>query len=431
MPTDLDDITLRSEEVQEILSRVPHWMIRWGNLLLLILVLLVLFLSWLIKYPDTIPAPAIITTQLPLQKELANVSEKIQTILVKEGDTVAEGTPLAILRNTANYEDVFVLKSIVDTLTIHNQSIHFPFKTLPMLSLGEIQAAYATFENNYIAYRLNRQYQPFSEESLANQTAIQELYRRREGLRRQKASAKNELTIKQKDFDRVRQLFEKGVISEQAFENKKIEFLQLSNSYNSYDAQLSEYTEQIVNAQKNAKGTTYNQQREEVQLRTKVIQSFDQLKRSIRDWELKYLLQSEIDGRVSFGKYRYVNENVTAGDVVFTIIPIDTSSSYVAKIKAPSQNSGKIKLGQKAIIKLENFPEDEFGMLEGTVSYIAMLPDSDGLYLIDIRLPKTLVTTYDKTIPFKQEMRGRVEIITEDLRLIERFFYQFRHLMDQ
>ncbi len=430
MPDNLDDIQLRSEEVQEILTKVPHWMIRWGNLLILVLILLLLFLSWLIKYPDTIPAPAIVTTKAPLQKELANVSGKIQAILVKEGDTVPEGTPLAILRNTANYDDVFILKRIVDTIIINNKSINFPFNEIPMLSLGDIQAAYATFENNYIEYSLNKEFKPFTGESLANETAIQELHRRRESLRRQKRRSKSELNIKRKDFERQQRLFEKGVISLQEYENKKAEHLQIENRYNEYDAQLSQSTENIVNAQKNSKGTEYNQQREEVNLRTKVIQSFDQLRRSIRDWELKYLLQSDINGRVSFSNYRYENENVTAGDIVFTIIPIEKASSYVAKIKAPTQNSGKIKIGQKANIKLENYPDDEFGMLQGTVEYISMIPDKEGLYLIDVALPTELITTYNKTIPFQQEMRGNVEIITEDLRLIERFFYQFRKLVD-
>ena len=30
------EIELRSDEVQEILTQVPHWMIRWGNMLILL-----------------------------------------------------------------------------------------------------------------------------------------------------------------------------------------------------------------------------------------------------------------------------------------------------------------------------------------------------------------------------------------------------------
>ena len=46
------DIELRSEQVQEILTKVPHWMIRWGNLVILILLLVLLLFSYFIKYPD-------------------------------------------------------------------------------------------------------------------------------------------------------------------------------------------------------------------------------------------------------------------------------------------------------------------------------------------------------------------------------------------
>jgi len=46
-------------------------------------------------------------------------------------------------------------------------------------------------------------------------------------------------------------------------------------------------------------------------------------------------------------------------------------------------------------------------------------------------LPKTLITSYNKEIEFKQEMQGVAEIITEDLRLIERVFYQFKKIFKQ
>ncbi|MBP2833598.1 HlyD family efflux transporter periplasmic adaptor subunit [Aquimarina sp. U1-2] len=430
MPEALDEIQLRSEEVQEILNRVPHWMIRWGNLLILVLVLLLLFLSWLIKYPDVIPAEAIITTQIPPQKEYAQVSGKIEAILVEDGQMVPAYTPLAILTNTANYQDVFTLKSIIDTISITSTSFAFPIKELPILFLGDIETSFAIFENSYSEYLLNKELQPFSNEALANQISLSELYRRQESLKGQKRIARTELDFKKKDFERQQNLFDKGVISAQEFENKKIDLLQAERNYESNNVQLSQINESISAATKTSRGTEINQQKEEVNLRKKVLQSFDQLKKSIKDWELQYVLKSDIEGRVSFLNFWTQNQTVTAGDLVFIIIPSE-DSSYLAKIKAPSQNSGKIKIGQTANIRLENFPDDEFGTLKGTVKNISLLPDKDGLYLIDVALPEKLITTYNTEIPFKQEMRGIVEIITEDLRLIERFFYQFRKIMDK
>ncbi len=70
-------------------------------------------------------------------------------------------------------------------------------------------------------------------------------------------------------------------------------------------------------------------------------------------------------------------------------------------------------------------------MLEGTIRSISMVPDTNGNYLIDVELPKKLMTTYNKEIAFKQEMSGSAEIITEDLRLIERFFYQLKNIFNK
>ena len=165
-----------------------------------------------------------------------------------------------------------------------------------------------------------------------------------------------------------------------------------------------------------------------------VIQSFNQLKKAIRDWERLYVLKSNIKGKVSFLNYWNKNQTVNQGDLVFTIIPSD-NSSFIAKLRTPSQNSGKIKKGQKVNIKLENYPDTEFGVLNGTVDHISVIPitnaDKEIFYFVDVKLPQKLITSYNKEIDFKQEMRGSAEIITEDLRLIERFFYQFKEIMSR
>jgi len=41
------------------------------------------------------------------------------------------------------------------------------------------------------------------------------------------------------------------------------------------------------------------------------------------------------------------------------------------------------------------------------------------------------LTSYKREIPFKHEMLGQADIITEDLRLIERFFYQLKSAMNK
>ena len=82
MPNQLEDIELRSEEVQDILTRVPHWMIRWGSTLFLGLIVMILALSWIIKYPDKITSTALVTTEIPPQKEYARITADIEACLL-------------------------------------------------------------------------------------------------------------------------------------------------------------------------------------------------------------------------------------------------------------------------------------------------------------------------------------------------------------
>ena len=425
MPEKLEEIELRSEEVQEILERVPHWMIRWGSALFLLLIIMVLVISWFVKYPDVITSTAMVTTQMPPEKEYAKVTGKLAHLLVSDGDVVAKNTPLAIIENTAHYQDILLLKSMVDTTRIDKDDFRFPLESLPILFLGEVEVVFALFENAYDQYVLNRELQPFSNEALTNRLTLSQLQNRLQNLRTQYELNRSELQFKKNDLERNRVLFEKGVISAQEFDNKQLEYLQAERGLRSLSVNISQTRESIANADLSSKNTEVNRTKEEKQLLRGVIQSFNQLKGALRDWELKYVLRSEIDGRVSFLNFWATGQTVNAGDLVFTVIPTE-NSNYIAKLRTPSLNSGKVKVGQKVNLKLENYPDTEFGMLTGDVERISLVPDNDGFYLIDVSLPKKMVTTYSKEIEFRQEMRAQAEIITEDLRLIERFFYQFK-----
>jgi hypothetical protein len=424
----IDQINLRSEEVQEILTKIPHWMIRWGNVLFLSLIIMLLLMSWFVRYPDIIPSYAIITTQIPPQKEYAKITAKLDAILVEDNQNVNKNESLAILENTANYNDILKLKYIIGRIKLNSKAFYFPIDSLPILFLGDIEPQFALFENSYIQYKLNKELKPFSNEALANSYSISELNRRLKNLKSQRAINKTELEFIKKDLNRQKNLFDKGVVSAQDYENKQLQYAQAERRYKNIEFSISQIRERISNARKTSKGREINQVKKEMILLKNVIQSFNQLKKAVKDWENLYVLKSNVNGKVSFLNYWNTNQTVNQGDLVFTIIP-SQNSSFIAKLKTPSHNSGKIKIGQTVNIKLENYPYAEFGVLNGTIKSISLIPDIEGSYYIDAELPKKLITSYKKEIEFKQEMRGTAEIITEDLRLIERLFYQFREVL--
>ncbi len=424
------EIELRSEEVQDILTRMPHWMIRWGNAIILIIIVLVLFFSWFLKYPEIVTTQITITTEIPPEKLVAKNSGKIEKILVEDRSVVTENTPLAVIENPANYLDVFLLKSVIDSIGTNREDFNFPLEKLPVLNLGTIESAYALFEKDYLAYILNKDLEPHQIDIIAQNIETSQQHERLKLLIEQKEIGQRELQYKKQELERNKQLHQKGVISTQEWEQKNVEYLQQEKNSNSLDSQISQLRSSLNDLNRNKRTTTVNQSRDDINLLRNAILSFNQLKKALTEWELAYVLRSSISGQVSFMQIWTENQNINAGEDTFVIIPL-VQSDFIGKIKAPLLNSGKIKKGQEVNIRLTNYPDREFGILKGIIKSISLTPDKDNNLLIDVSLPNGLETSYKKEIVFQQEMSGTADIITEDLRLIERLLYQFRDIFQR
>ncbi|UOK43468.1 MULTISPECIES: HlyD family secretion protein [Flavobacterium] len=417
-----DTFELRSEEVQDILTRVPHWMIRWGTVLIFGIVFMLFSISWFLRYPDVVASEIVITTNIPPEKLVARVSGRIEAILVKDKMTIKENTSLAVIENSANYKDVFLLSKLIND---SEQGAKFPFEKLNNAQLGDIESAFAVFQKDYIAEGLNADLQPFQVEGNAKKSETVQIQQRLNLLLQQKSINEQELKLQKNEISRYTVLHGKGVISDQEFETKKLNYLQSEKNYKNLLTSISQLQSSLIENKRAVKGTEIGGTKEGVTLSRNVAQSYFQLKKAIKDWELNYVLKSSIEGEVAFAQIWVENQTITAGDNVFSIVP-KTERGYIGKVKAPAHNSGKIKVGQQVNIRLANFPDREFGILKGEVKNISLVPDKDGNIMMDVILPQNLKTTYKKEIPFQQEMKGSAEIITEDLRLLERILYQFR-----
>ena len=345
--------------------------------------------------------------------------------MVNNNSEIKQNTPLAIIENTANYNDVFLLKSITDTINLNKSA--FPFEKSEMMQLGDIESSFAIFQKEYIASQLNKELQPFKVDKNANSIEAIQLKERLSLLESQKTINQGELELQKSDLNRYETLHKKGVIASQELEKQKLIYLQAQKNYKSLLSSISQLKSSLNDLSRNTKSTQINETKEAINLERNVLQSFYQLKKAIKDWELNYVLRTSIDGKVSFLQLWSKNQTVTTGDQVFSVIPTN-EKNYIGKIKALAQNSGKIKVGQDVKIRLANFPDREFGVINGKIENISLTPDKDGNLLIDVSLPNGIDTSYEKKIVFQQEMTGTADIITEDLRLIERLLYQFRDI---
>jgi multidrug efflux pump subunit AcrA (membrane-fusion protein) len=427
MPEQNTEIELRSEEVQEILTRVPHWMIRWGNIVVLFILFSMMVGAYYVKYPDIVTTQVIITTQNPPEKLVARTSGKIVAILVEDRTEVLPKTALAIIENTANYNGVLKLKSCIDSVSIDLEQFNFPIEKFAVSQLGEIQNAFTLFEKDYIAYDLNRDLKPYSIEKTAQGLETNQLKERLLLTQQQYQISQNELQLKKQELERFKKLYDKGVIAAQEWESKNLDFLQTEKNVRNISSQLSQIRSSINDLNRNSGNTRINESKDNINLLRNVMQSFTQLKKAINDWELMYVLQSSIKGQVSFMQIWVKNQTINVGEQVFTIVPTD-NKNYIAKVKASAQNSGKIKVNQTVNIRLANYPDREFGIIKGKVKSISLTPDKEGTLLLDVSLPNGIETSYDKKMIFQQETSGTADIVTQDLRLIERLLYQFRDI---
>ncbi len=418
-----ETLTLRSEEVQEILTRVPHWMVRWGSVVVFFILVSLLFVSWLVKYPDIVPAQIIITTNVPPEKVVAKTSGSIAAILVKDRSLVVKNSPLAIIENTANYTTVFKLSKALSK----GERIlsNFPFEQFKNAQLGDIENTFAVFQKEYMTAQLNAKWQPYEIESKAQQYEIIQLKERLSLLVSQKENNLNELLLQKNDLGRYETLFNKGIIAAQELERHKLNYLQVERNYKNLLGTISQLKSSLNELNKNSTTTHINENKEYANLNRNLMQAFYQLKKAIKEWELNYVLRASIDGRVSFLQLWSPAQTVNARETIFAVIPTH-EKGFIGKAKAVAQNSGKIKVGQMVNIKLFNYPDNQFGMLKGKIAAISLVPDATGNLLINVSLPNGLQTSYKKQIIFQQEMSGTADIVTEDLRLIERLLYQFR-----
>lgn len=423
----LDNIELRSESVQDILTQPPHWMIRWGNTLIFVIILLIFVMSYIIKYPEFVPAPIIVTSQNPPEKLEARINSKVERIFIKDHQQVKKNQVLMVMLSAANYKDVLALKKIVDSIS-PNQLQSFPLAQASRFKLGELQGEYNSFAKAFQDEELFTRLQPYAPENLATNQSISEYRTRRTTLKQQKNLESLKYDLTRKNFNRSQELFNQGVISAMELENEKIKYLQAQQNLENINISISQAEEGISNLNKTKSGTVINTEKDRITYSSQTLQLFEQLRKSLKLWEQNYLVISSTDGVASFQQFFGENQFIKTGEPILSILP-EHKERLVGRMSVPTINSGKIHPGEKVLIKLDNYRFQEYGIIEGKVQNISLIPDDKGNYYVDVILPKGLKTSYNKTLTFDKELRGNAEIVTQNLRLIERFFYQIRKLL--
>ena len=104
------------------------------------------------------------------------------------------------------------------------------------------------------------------------------------------------------------------------------------------------------------------------------------MKSEIERWMQTYVLVAPEDGKLLYVTTLRENEFISNGQSLFYIEPVRTS--FYAELNAGQKGFGKIKTGQQVRIKVESYPDNEFGYLNGKVNYISNMPNRRDSFLI-------------------------------------------------
>lgn len=423
---EVNKIEIRSEEYQEVLGATPNWILRSGITIILLVIIILLIGSWFFKYPDVLNSRVVILTENPPVQLKAYASGKLTHIFYSENQDVQQDSVVAVIENTANLNDIFLISIMLDTLS---DIRYFPENI--DLKLGELQQTWSGLVRIISSYRnfIEIDYYEQKNESLASQINYHNKYY--SGLLNQVKIMDKENSLALVQFERDKSLYNDNVIAKIDFEKSEQTYLQQKRNYESSKTslintqmQINQLYQQILdnNIQKTNELNTYEIQIEDA------LQGF---KSQLAKWKQSYLIISPIDGRVSFNKVWFENQSVSAGDLIVTIIP-KNEMRIIGKADIPSTGIGKVKPGQTVNIKLDNYPYMEFGMLKAKVKNISLVPittEQGIFYSAEIELNDSILkTNYNKIIPFSQNMTGTAEIITDDLRLLERFLNPLRSI---
>ena len=407
-------------EIEEIISRKPPMIVRWGTLLLFFFLLFIGVINWFIKYPDIIQAPAKLTSINASKPVITLVNGKLIKLNIAENEPVNKNQILGFIESTANHEEIIKLSSNVDSIQqlLDNNTTEFLHRYFesPLTQLGELQTAYQIFAQSYFTFKnyLSNGFYLRKKNMIA--TDIANIRRLNNNLSSQKGLTEQDLILSEKTFAANQSLKDDSVISALEYRNEKSKLINKQSTIPQINAAIISNENQHNEKQKEIAELENTIAQQKGIFR----QALNTFKSQVEDWKKKYLLIAPISGKVAFAAFMQENQQLQANQTICFINP--ENSAYYAKIVIPQSNFGKVAVGQQVLLKFPAYPFQEYGAVKGKIAFISHIPTDSG-YLAKVVLTDGLNTNYKKQIQYRDGLVAQGEIITKDLRLLQRFYY--------
>ncbi|MCL2073014.1 MAG: HlyD family efflux transporter periplasmic adaptor subunit [Marinilabiliaceae bacterium] len=419
-----ETINIRSDEVNEIMGKVPSSLVRYGITVIATVIIAIIVFSFFFRYPDIIYGNFFIQTANPPAFLLSRSSGKIQSLFVDDRDSVDKGELLAIIENPADFKQYQNLKQLIE-INPKPLNVTDVWDSLCGNSsrLGDMQMPFANYLKAIDDYQTFIELASYRKKRDDITRKIAELEAHKLLYEQQVSDAQTNYQLAKNSHERHVQLLAGNFITKVEFEINHKEYLAQRMALTNSEISLSNLKLTILENEQQLTELFLSEKQSESERIANINQCFENLQSAVAEHENRYCLISPVAGQVAFSGIWKENQNVGQGQHVMTIVPFD-KTQIICRINIPVHRAGKVRENQEVNLKFIDFPDKEYGIVVGKLHSLSTVPDS--VYVGTIFLPDTLVTSYGKTLPFRQNMMGMAEIVTEDVRLAERLIYPLK-----
>lgn len=423
-PVALRHEQLLSDEVNDIISHRPLWIIRNGVTVIAGILVALLVLSWLVLYPDIVQAPLSIMAVNAPKKVVTRTEGKVVSLFTSNGAAVKEGDVLAFLESTGNHADVLALQAWVKKTGqfLNNAQLDsLAGRAMPVTGvLGDLQRPYYDFNERYRKLMQTFSGGFYEQKQKALQNDLDYMDEQLQVLSNQQALAQQDYALQKNEYQTNTRLAKENVIAPLELGREKSKLLAKATVLRNIESQVLTYRSN----QQSKRTEMLELQREADDYRQQFSSALFQFASEIDAWVARYVVVAPETGHLEYINALQKNQYVATGQELFYVAPANTR--FYGEIIAGQAGIGKLHAGQDVIVELDSHPANEFGYIQGTVESISPFPVRDHSFVVRVKLPQGMTTNYGRTLPYKNNLQARARIVTDDKRLLERLLYMFR-----
>lgn len=419
----------------QILALPPGWLVRSGNMIMLLGVVLFICFSFLISYPDKVLADIRLSTDRPPIDLIAKGSAEIENLWFNEGDIVEPGSIIAELRSTTSWSKVEEIEILlnnytrpIDYVDLNIDSLlaqaHYGNLTDPVVVfLTEIKSFVDYLSRNLVGKRIH-----------SLETEVYHLEQINNALDSQYAFKQQEIELEKQALNRSAELLRNGLISELEYEKSEFAYSAELRAIKTFEMSIISNLREVERLKGEIVQEEIRDMTEMSRISKAIYEHTYDLKSKLASWKYQHLIISPVHGHITYKLFIKEDTYLEQGAALGTIVPSTAGNKIIGSCLIPMGGIGQVTPGTEAHVELTSYPKHKYGIIKTNVVHISPLSTSmgeqgnwgDDVYVAELVFNDTLVTNRGFQIPFTQNISGSVKLITQEYRLIDRLIDRFR-----